>query len=786
MRIKAKIFGIDYDVLPQIKLIEKLSEELDMYEFTLSTLDELIDFDFKKHNGLIPITLMLEYNNKTKYFYTLLSNYRFIEVEQKPKKWQCVIQACSNNLSLQRYTLPNKLITQPISDTKKTVWQELNKIMEVYAPRIVLDSNLEQLMNIPCPEFQFVKATLYEVLIVLFGVCKLIPKMDAYLHLSYLSLEGSGINYDSENHLIRIERSNSINEYADMLDYDVENAISKEEDIDTGWIKATSDEAVVTQKNYYWKMPSDIYEIKKVELSVDGGFDTNKIYSDGTESDTTTNFTSVDVTDFVVHKSIYDTLRTSAKIYEDGANFKRNNLYYENNIITGGAYTESNWTSIDNVSALLNVIRLAFEKQGYNLQTFGYDIDERKYKIRATYQTELDNSRIKIVKKGIENPYNNLISNQEESYIDLINFGKQKQEVINRIGNEQILGNAVYTYDETDIDDIVKLGDTIDNDYIVVERQIQFNENTYIVNYKLSKDYVYQTGYSGLNQIKRFTSIDTQNTVIRNDNFLFNFKFSFEDDNDSNLTKHIIENYGKEKIKDFHLLKTYDENDVCLTENYLLANTKNKVINDFVLLQFDFETNYKIGDAIEVEDNTYLKKPIKYTNNNGEFRYLDFYFNGADNQKEIFSFNTVSKRPEVILDEELTEYTRLLINKDNREITSLTLQLRVLGNEDIIVYEDFIKHTSIINTELINLKVYALKVEDFNTTKYTDKTINVLGNEIINATITFNENNINIGNVITENGNWCIGVCDENNNLLLGVNVSKDTASDLDLYLNEI
>lgn len=781
MRIKAKIFGIDYDVLPQIKLIEKLSEELDMYEFTLSTLDELIDFNFKKHNGLIPITLMLEHNNKTKYFYTLLSNYRFIEVEHNPKKWQCIIQACSNNLSLQRYTLPNKLITQPISDNKKTVWQELNKIMEVYAPRIVLDSKLEQLMNIPCPEFQFVKATLYEVLIVLFGVCKLIPKMDAYLHLSYLSLEGSGINYDSEKHLIRIERSNSINEYADMLDYDVENAISKEEDIDTGWIKPTSDESILTTDNFLWKLPNEIYEIKSVKAYA------KVTYSLVGETSMTTRYTTIDITKYVIPKEVFDTYLVSAFSTYLSGNYKRNYLYYEGNKIYGN-FTEKQWLGFNVDKAIRNAIYLSLKANPLitNVDLTINPPDYRDILLRVVYQSELDNSRIKIVKKGIEKPYNNLISNQEESYIDLINFGKQKQEVINRIGNEQILGNAIYTYDKTDIDDIVKLGDTIDNDYIVVERQIQFNENTYIVNYKLSKDYVYQTGYSGLNQIKRFTSIDTQNTVIRNDNFLFNFKFSFEDDNDSNLTKHLIEDYGKKKIKDYHLLKTYDENDVCLTENYLLANTKNKVINDFVLLQFDFETNYKIGDAIEVDDNTYLKKPIKYTNNNGEFRYLDFYFNGAENQKEIFSFNTVSKRPEVILDEELTEYIRLLINKDNREITSLTLQLRVLGNDDIIVYEDFIKHTSIINTELIKLKVYALKVEDFNTTKYTDKTINVLGNEITDATITFNENNINIKNVITESGNWCIGVCDENNNLLLGVNVKKDTASDLDLYLNKI
>lgn len=785
------------NLYPQIKVVEKLTSDLDMCEFTTISLDEELNLDFKDYNGLIPAILKA---NGEEFKILYIANYRNKQTSYNPNKFSYVFQAVSPTFSLQRITLPNKLITQPITNNKRTVWEELIKIMEVYADNITINNDLQELMNIPCPELQFVKSTLHETLITLFAICGLVPKMEYYYYLSYINLKSStnAKNWLVSDLFIRDEKSNTVQEYADALDFEIENAISDDEDITTQWIKATSQDVIVGTDNFHWQLPSDIYEIVKAELYVKINY--TSFDPDSTSgSDLISEMKVLDITNNIVPKEIYDTFLVSASTsFVTERNYKRANLYYDKNIIDGATFSEGTYLGFD-VKAIQNVVQFPLKEQ-YEIYngTIPIDFNLQDILLRVTYKTQANGLRVKVVKQGIDKPVNTMISNQDEAYIDINNFGSQKQELINRMGNELYTGQSIFDLSKINYLselNIANIGDRVDNVYIITERAMQLNENSLMINYKMAKDYVYLTSYSGLNQVKRFTSIDTKNTLIRNDHFLYNYKIELNDKGFSNnyLINKIINNYGdlSENGLNLHYVKTFDNNLIALQDYYTLVTSQNKAIADSVIVGFKFETNVKSGDSITKDGTIYLKEPLKYTDNNGEFKYLDLYFGAGEELRNVNDLEIVRKYPKVENVSDNLESESYLINKDNREITSINLQFRFVGdNNNVIVYNDFAKYTQLTPHKKLNYKIYAKYFEDeeeFIKNKYKINTIVPIGNEVSTGNLKIVDNNIKINGVAVEFGYWIIGIVDENNKLLLGVNYLQTSAiSTIDLFVNKI
>lgn len=807
MKYYAKIGNSNtlYDVYPSIKVVDKLSEELDMVEFTLKPIDYELDLDFKKYNGLVMVTLFVD---DVVYKYLYLSYYKCVNVAYSPNKmYKYVLQCVSPTIALQRITLPNKLITQPISSSKRTIYEEVVKIRDVYCNWLEFADELQELLNVPCPQMQFTKSTLHEILISLFAVVNLVPKMLDYDMLGYLSLEGISSEHPIDD-IIRIEKQNSIDNYCDALDYDIENAISDDNDITTTWITPTTDEAMLTTENFLWELPSEIYEIKKVEVMAN-----IKVEDKITEENIYLN--KVDITDNVVHKLVWDTFRTSSKADPKDTNeirYKRNNLYYEGKKIYGN-FTEKNYLNIELPLSIIKVIINAVSKQ-YDTSKYNISltVDNRDIALKVTYQSELDNARINIIKQGVEFPQNFMISNQDDAYIDAINFGKQKQEFINRLGNEVATGQCNFKINNINtLFAIPDLGEWVE-DYIITQREMMLKENNILINYQLTKDYVLKTGYSGLKQMKRFTSIDTENTMIRNDLLMFNFKFSFNSENNDNsfenttsIAEMIINNYGNESDngKTLHLVNTIDKQGRYLgfgderysnNNEYFLVNAQNKFIANFVTSQFTFETNAKVGDYTLIEDDTkaYSKVPVRYVDNNGEFKYIAIKFGQGEPARDIQEVDVIRKYPLIRSVGYNKGYIRKLINKDNREITAISMQFRVVNNKDegIFVYDNFLKHCDLYPhsaTTLFLYTQYYKDLEDFEKNKYNMNTKNVIG-QASNSIVTFNgnERSITFNNVLSETGFFTIGLVDRDNNLLLGINYENINTifSSLKIYLN--
>lgn len=789
--------GRTFGLIPQIKMNDTFNEELDMYEFTLSTLSYRIDneLDFKKWNGLIPMQILV--NGKlVKQVY--LSYYKYSIVSYNPIKYKYLIQATSETFLLQRITLPNKLITQPIEGTKRTVFQELMKILEVYAPNLYndYDKRLEDLMNVPCPQLHFVKSTLHEVLIDLFAVCGLVPKITLGV-LSFTNLRGNNTNIDFSN-FIRVEGSNNISNYADMLDYDIENAISEEEDVETAWIAPTSDEAIVTTENYFWKLPTEAYDVLSVELNGRNIQVKPTLDDDWIDLDDE----AIDITYYVVPKVVYDTLKLSSKVEEKGAEYKRNNLFFEGDRIDGATFTETNWLPGTFKPAIVNVALRALNDLAILPGMKGVKAvrinDFRKTLMKVRYKTKSENARIKIVKTGIKKPVNNLISNQDSSFIDIINFGKQKKELINRLGNDEILAQGNYKLNDSTLDEIPQLGDHVNKDYIITEREMQFNENTLLANFKLTKNYVFQTGYSGLKQLKRFTSIDTKGTVIRNDNVLYNLQFAFtKEGNEDYLINKCLDNYGSyfSYGATLHYFRTYfnDGGD----SEVLLLTSQNKHIADSIYCQMGFKHNYVAGDSIEEIKDKFLKKPITYTDDNGEFRTARVYFGEAEERRDWDFYPEVRCYPESFFYDSAKHYnyTELLLNKDNREITNITFQFRMFGDKGIYLYENFYKYTQLTAHTSTTFKVYFAWNKDLERLeKYNENTVTPIGQLTTSSKVLFGKNKqgnkqrcITITDILSDFGYYAIGVTDLNGRLLFGVNYTHvSSESDLTLWLNEL
>lgn len=740
-------------VIPQIKQVNHLNEELDMYEFTLSTLDHRLDLDLSKYNGLIAMELYVDY---TKYAFMYLTYFKETIVSYDPLKYKYVIQAASPNIKLQRITLPNKLITQPIGNNKRSLWTELNKIMEVYASDIVINQELEQLMSMPCPEMQFVKSTLYEVLVALFAVANLVPKMQDGKYLSYMSLifnEDINKSWDSEKIFIRAEMSNQLANYADGLDFDIENAISKDKDQWTKWLAPTSSEAMITDENFYWELPNDIYSLSRVWVSGDN----IEIKTETNDSWTPLTGETIDITNQVVPKVVYDTLKTSSKVVENGLEYKRNNLYYEGNKIDGATYIESNWLPGTFRAAIVHVLTVALAGQLPSSITELRINDFRKTLIQTQYKTESNNSRVKIIRNDVSKPVNFMISNQDDSYIDIVNFGKQKQDLINRLGNNTILAQANFRYDNlpygvTSIFDIPNVGDRVDNKYIISDRELLIQENTALANYTLTKNYVLRTGYSGLKQLKRFTSIDTERTVIRNDNFLYNFELDFEKDPvDDELINLFINHYGQssENGITMHECQTIlpanaEDGTPDFNSLVFIMSSQNKVIANSVICQIQFPTSFKVGDYIDDSQNrAFQKVPVRYVNDNGEFKYLNIKFGGGESQRNRTEWDYVKSYP-LTPTQLITNPKQYLINKDNREITSITFQFRLLGDtQNIFVYNDFAKYSQLTAQQGTTFKIYVTYTNDpdiFAYDRYDNFSTEAIGNVDENANIVFGTN----------------------------------------------
>ena len=348
--IKVYLNGVEVQAKPGLNIKTELSEKLDTglliipqtEELTIECLDQITIQDADLDPIFIKYFLVSDWNRK-------------VVVWGDTKKYNYQVTLISPTILLQRIPMPNRKITQPLVGTKKTLWDVINNYVSLYAPNFTLSGILyNETYLIECPEMSWNRPTLFEVLNDLLSVIGAVVTITGFttIDLLFLFKQGNEIDDTSET-LSNIELSQFAEEYASELEMETENAIVNYTNSETiEWVAVkTTQGAVVTTENCEIILDNPIYELTEVRCRV-VYFD----YPDNIEID-------VDITPYVVEKSVYDLLEASASTSVVTGNYKRNRLYYTmgDNIIHGLSYTEESVLPfIATPYAIINILTNAY------------------------------------------------------------------------------------------------------------------------------------------------------------------------------------------------------------------------------------------------------------------------------------------------------------------------------------------------------------------------------------------------------------------------------------------
>ena len=609
-----------------------------------------------------------------------------------PRKYNYTLELISPTIKLQRITMPNRSITQPLTGTKKTIWDVISNYRDIYYPGATLTSALEtKTDSTNCPELQWNQPTFFEVMNDLLSVVDCIVTMTDFDTISYLDLklQGSAINTAYINNF---ETNRGIEEYANRIEIEAKNAVYKKRNTQTYEvvIPRTTQGAVITEDNLELIMHKPIYTIEEVICVY-----YNSYYEERKE---------IDITNYVVEKKVYDTYKNSiSPDLVTGTDYKRNAIYFTegDNVIRGLGYTEGTWVPVLTTQrAILNILNNEEEQFyviGEGIFNLGFEI---KY-------TTIEDVKF-ISEKDVPNTHNSvLINNQSTSYVDISALANNQQQTVNRIGNQE---NQLYGRYPT-YASIPALADTYDTDYILVSRQIIFRKEYYEFTGQVLKYYVMKNLYTGLNSKKRYLQL-----ASGNDSFISNHltvvKSQFT--KTSGTEDYVLENYLlKFATADMFPKLAYCEVNLKDTYNTIKLGLAGSgyMLPKSIIYNIAFPDNYNAGMRVDKEDlflglGALAVVYTPYVDSDGEFESIEVVLY-KDFTNPNFASGSMTLDPDAIaalnrardypiidaslldMDDIVFETGPLLRYKDNREITSETMQFLFTSDSDIFIGDQY-------------------------------------------------------------------------------------------------
>ena len=650
---------------PQNASVTKIkSSELDSVSLTLPHVEEL-NLHFKDK-------IIIE--NK-KYYCGSFKK----EQATKNGLFNYIIALISPTIALEDYILPNRTITALI-ENKRNLDYYFEKYLEEYAPHITLDEAFKtKLATLEAYEEQFPCLNLREVFNKMLEPYGLVCKMDDYNVLSYLDLNDDTDELDI-NDFNFVERENSFDEYASCLQMNVENAISSNYNVSEKGVTIKSNEAVVNDSNMIIPTKEAIYDISKVycicKLALKNAEDEKPTYG----------LYSLDITKYIIEKSIYDTKKVSAKVSEDSLEYKRNCLYFNHDSknIEGLTYQESTWfAGIQTYIALENVLTLAAKSFITNYEQISISTNVRDLIFDIEYKAK-QSINVKFFKDYYTNE-RTLIDNQTSSYVDIDKLSKSEKEKVNRCGNEKLHLGGRFSY-------IPSINSRI-GDYKTTQLTAIYENGYYNVDMYLFKNFTRQNQAQALSQQIRYTQIDTSsNAVTRIENTVINAVITTEES---------ISNLGSALLLDkpLYIYKTFSNN-VLLSTNIIFPSKQK--MDCSLILGFKMEDNFSSGLCIGStrEYGGYGLEKVPYVDENGECEEVSFLiYDGfpvideKNNEKNFASYTAlVRKFPRYEITNEVLKFGLELMPryKDNREILGETIQINIKpANNNIILYDGF-------------------------------------------------------------------------------------------------
>lgn len=808
MGYKIKINGVEKTLADGMTITEISGEELNNAILKISHTEKLI-LNEKDKIEIIYSLVVDDADYELFHYYFYLGN--FIEerivnnASQLLVRYNYTLSLLSPTIALEDVILPNRTITQKVSDdesiTKNSIYYYLKAYIDEYAPNLIISNHLKvKTENVIALEEQFPNLNLREIFNKLLEPIGCVVSMTNYTTIDYMDLNVKGQEIDLSKIKMYNEQA-SFEDYATNIKIIAENCTSETINVseENVAVKAANDN-IVTDDNMIINTEHSIYEIGKVycyaevdaTLSIDGGAKEHQYNGQ----------LKLDITPFIAEKNVYESK------YVNGADFRK--WLDDNGEFDLNKCLKYKLTSLSFTEGAANIEGLSYNEKKIFDDFYAYDkvlraalinYDFNKYKALSPTSTinytnylwrlltnprdlifDIDyNSRQTLnLEFEKDKPYANkrtIIDGQTSSYVDNDKLGVSMQEKINRLGNPKIIIGGVYK----SILFVPKLDDTI-GDYKLVQRTMTFYQNEILFEGTLYKYFNRKNINTSINQEIRYTTIDTtNNAVLRMENNRIVFTLSNDenaevaDRNMYNLINYIISNIGKSGSDIAYGYLTTDSNNTEYGVFRVFPSFQK--INKSLVLSFKMDDNYTAGLQVNDTSKTggYGLVKIPYCDEYGEFLKSKFtiYKNHTINpltdaakaQEEARSFpiipvSTITTLTEVFKKEHLRY-------KDNREIIGETYQFDFRSKSNIFVKDALIKNLSFLlkETKFDNFKVF------ISTTEIYAESDNVVkGDYKFNSSVcTINNGALTMpSEYFTNAASWAI--TDGNNNILIACN----------------
>lgn len=700
---KVYLKGVEVKFAPGYKLRSVLSDELDVGNLTLPQTEDL---------NIKPMD-EIYFEKYDKYMYVATVNRNTVQFIPT-KLYDYQLQLVSRTIVLQRIVIPKRSIKQPIIGAKKTIYQIITRYLEIYAPHILISSALQTKLGDIVPELAWDKSTLFEVFNSLLSVVNCVVTIDNNFRLNYLDLNARGSQID-ESTIIDEVQTQGIEDYTQALDVDVVNAISSEGK--TKMVEYTTprtNQFILTDDNLQVHLNKPIYEIEQVLVKtlvtvfdIPGGTSVQQLFD-------------IDITDKVVVKEVYDSYLTSISTAVLFGNYKRNALYYsqENNIIDGLSFREGSFIPfVTTRDAITNILLSTLAEMSADDVNTDYQLDElntRKYMFKVVYKAN-DTVRFQVAKN--EAKQSELLSSQDEVYIDFESFYKKQKATLQRLGNRKL---QIYGRDTT----VPNLGDMYGN-YVVIAKDVLDNIDEVVWECALSDNYVQANIFTALRMKKRFTQLAQRGEALLSHHLnYYRIKLTNAVVAGNDITDYFA-GLNNNSIN-VCAIRTTGENS--FASDFIGVELSRHIVDNTFFYSLEMQDNYnsqlRRSDDELGSDGRVSMQWTPYTDENGEFNNIEVYFynkftNPYSAVADYDDAIAISNSYPIVTNSMLYNDFAFSINKkrykDNREITAETFQFEFVGNNDnIFITENTYKILPNYEGELGSLFLYVSPTETYS------------------------------------------------------------------------
>ncbi len=674
--------------------------------------------------------------------------------------------------------------------------------------RFTLSSALQtKLSGIPGEDFFFEKRTLRECLDDMLAVVGCRVEIYQITNFNNIVIDFYDLNeiIDTITFLTTLKKETVQNiEYTatDIEAYAV-NTFSSDRDTiyhpsPKGWTTFKTKEALLTTSNATIQTAFPIEEID--EFVVKGDFTVNFI--DEVEQPHNITIEYYDMIRNVVSKEIYDILgSTGGELITTSTLYQENTIYYvrETSEIQPQAVKVFLFFSASSITnAVKNAIYNSDEVQQYlidnpthNFGSITPNVTISNAMFRIKYQPYID-AHIRVGKRDYRDIKSTIINSQSDKTVDLKRFGMMLEENVNRLGNEEI------TIDDK-VDDVSKLfevGDAISNGYIITNRTISVYDNFIKCQYKMTKNYNAINQKIGIDRKRQIYNIPLE--AFKVDNLAkYIISFSKTDIRDANyhelidrsldtvialnnnkpITNVLIRTVLENDLIDVDL-KTMLSSDITTNEGLELISLLYELpvvgyqIATSCLFSFKFEDNFSVGMSSEGSVVGGVKQtPNPYVSNNGEFHQIWLRLFNDANATRSTTYSIVKQIPRTY-DSYFSGITHHLNEsfvkiKDRYEHTGFTVQVEHMSlDDDVVITDYFAMYNALINDDKTTLSIVK-GYSQYN--RFSKKGIGSVS--VDGDTIMFINGILVIGEFLETYTS--VGIVDNDNNLIIGINKSS-------------